>query len=116
MNRYIQKLIREQFNIGNMDLSNKQKRSINIFNKNVTDPHKIYDKIIKKEKEVARNEIEYLNNFTAAVKVQDTDTLKEIIRYYSDEYKNYSLNWLDVSGINDMSYIFNWTSFNGDIS
>ena len=38
MNKYIQKLIQEQFNIGNMNLNNKQKQHINIFNKNIVNP------------------------------------------------------------------------------
>ena len=35
MNRYIQMLIKEQFNIGNMNLNNKSKHNTNIFNKNL---------------------------------------------------------------------------------
>ena len=51
MNRYIQKLIVEQFNIGNMDLNSKPRHNGNIFNKNMIDADIIilYNKILKNE-------------------------------------------------------------------
>ena len=49
MNRYIQKLINEQFNISNMDFSKKSKNKNNIFNKNILDPYEIYNKILNDE-------------------------------------------------------------------
>ena len=117
MNRYIQKLIAEQFNIGNMNLNNsKRKNNVNIFNKNnIIDLHDIYDKILHGGN-IDKNELEYINNVVSAVKPKDEKILREIIEFYSYFYPNYSLNWLDVSEITDMNHLFENTKYNGDIS
>ena len=46
-------------------------------------------------------------------KVKDKNELMKIIR---DADKNADLNYLDVSGITDMSHVFAYIEFNGDIS
>lgn len=47
MRKYIQNIIKEQFNIANMDFNNKPKRNSNIFNKNSIDPHNVYNRMLK---------------------------------------------------------------------
>lgn len=51
-------------------------------------------------------------------KVYDSDILKAIIEYSVDyiDGDGLDLNWLDVSSIEDFSYMFEKSSFNGDIS
>ena len=50
MNKYyIQQLINEQFNIGNMDFNNKPNKNINIFNKNEYIPSLIYKCMLNNE-------------------------------------------------------------------
>ena len=146
MNMYItRKLISEQFNISNMDFNKKPKKQRNIFNKNIINPKEVYDKIlyggVTENTEILYNELEYLDNEVSAVHVDRKNDLKYFINFYSDFYPTGSLNWLDVSGITDMSelfcanmkfkgdisewdvsnvkimkYMFNETVFNGDIS
>ena len=130
MNKYIQKLIQEQFNIGNMDLSNnKPKRNMNIFNKKLLDPYVVYDKILNSyavygkinREDIKDYEIEYLNDCVSIVNVDDKYSLHKVVEFYDNFYPNNSLNWLDVSGITDMSKLFSGTyrktnKYNGDIS
>ena len=49
---------------------------------------------------------------------KDCVELKSIIKQYCDEYGwDSDLNWIDVSGVDDMSYLFyNLDGFKGDIS
>ena len=115
MKKNIYKLITEQFNIGNMNLNDKPKHNINIFNKNALIPIEIYKKILNGEN-VNDYEILALNDFISVVKVESKDDLSTVIDFYSDNYKNESLNWLDVSDITDMSRLFAMSDYNGDIS
>lgn len=107
----------EQFNINNMDLNKRQKNNKNIFNKNVLDPFDIYDRIIKHE-DVQDDEIKQLNDdiYISFVKVKDKSNLIRLSRFYSQIFPFDSMNWLDVSGIDDMSNLFNFKDYNGDIS
>lgn len=115
MNKYIQNIIKEQFNVSNMNLNNAVKRNKNIFNKEGGDPAGIYDKMLNEET-VHKYEIDYLNSLVSAVTVNSKDDLKHIIKFYSDNYQNESLNWLDVTRITNMTYLFDATEYNGDIS
>ena len=49
-------------------------------------------------------------------KVEDEDELKEMIKLAESIDMHMDLNWLDVSSIEDMSYLFKESKFNGDIS
>ena len=126
MNKYIQRLICEQFNIGNMDLSkNKQKRNTNIFNKYVVNPTVVYNNITDQQI-INIDDIKQLNDVVSVFKVNDKDALKSVIRYYAKNYPEESLNWLDISQITDMSWLFSeknydyecryYYEYNGDIS
>ena len=125
MNTYIYKLIKEQFNIGNMELTgNKPKNNMNIFNKASFDLQKVYNNIIKKNW-ADKDEIKSLNNITAAIKPKNRRELKKIIQFYSDMYPNDSLNWVDITEIKNMTSIFGgrsnyypveYNDYNGDIS
>ena len=67
--------------------------------------------------EVERHEINYLNTQVSIIKPNNIEELKIIIDYYSNNYHEDSLNWLDVSEITDMSFLFYKNEkFNGDIS
>ena len=113
MNTYIQKLIQEQFNIGNMDLNgSKQKHNVNIFNKEYN--HRYYYKAL--DDTVNKSEINELNSLVNVAVPKDKEELRKIIEVYSRKYSEDSLNWLDVSGITDMSHLFEKTWYNGDIS
>ena len=116
MNIYIQRLIHEQFNIGNMNLNNvNQKRKVNIFNKRPIDPQELYNNILKKN--ITGDDIKCLDDLTAVVKPKDNDELYNVVKFYSENYKTGSLNWIDVSELKDMSCIFyNNKTYNGDIS
>lgn len=125
MKRNVYKLLNEQFNIGNMDLNNKHNRNMNIYNKNIIDPQKIYNNIING---LGANEYEIksLNDYTAVTVARSEEDLQNIVNYYSKSYPYESLNWLDVSGIDDMHNLFsrydeNYLDikdiiYNGDIS
>ena len=138
MNRYIQKLIQEQFSISDLDFSDDgQKYGINIFNKSIVNPKDVYNKlsdickiynesyIISDGSVIQRYEIEQLDNIVAAVE-PDNNMLQFISIFYSAN----SMNWLDVSNITDMSKLFGfyfkmtednkctiqYNNYNGDIS
>ena len=115
MNKYIQKLINEQFNIGNMDLNDKQVRNNNIFNKYTVNPIDVYNKILT-DNNVFNYEIANLNDHVSVIKPNSKKSLLKIIEFYSAYYANDSLNWLDVSEIDDMGNLFYCTKYNGDIS
>ena len=125
MKRNVYKLLNEQFNIGNMDLNNKHNRNMNIYNKNIIDPQKIYNNIIN-GLAADEYEIKSLNDYTAVTVAKSEEDLQNIVNYYSKSYPYESLNWLDVSEIDDMHNLFsrydeNYLDikdiiYNGDIS
>ena len=111
----VKQVINEQFNIGNMDFNNiKQKPNKNIFNKKPIDVNEIYNKILKNQ--ATDEEIRLLNDMPSVIKSKDKAELVKVIKFYSENYSEDSLNWLDVSGITDMSELFKETNYNGDIS
>ena len=113
MNNYIQKLIKEQFSINDLDFSdNEQEYGTNIFNKNFNHPY--YYKVL--DGTAIKDEIKELNFLIGIVAPNDKNELRKIIEFYSKNYPEDSLNWLDVSRITDMSYLFKETVYNGDIS
>ena len=76
----------------------------------------IVDKIRNKEK-LDNGEISYLEKSIAIWKPKDRIELKSIIKNYTKLSSNTcSLNWIDVSYITNMSSMFSYSKFNGDIS
>ena len=115
MNKYIYRLIQEQFNVDDIDFrNNQQEYDNNIFFKEPVNPFEVYDKIMNNE-DIQRHEIEFLNGCVSVVKV-DINGLQKVVRFYDKFYPNDSMNWLDVSDIRYMSRLFEKTRYNGDIS
>ena len=113
MTKFIQKLIKEQFSINDLDFSDDaQEYGTNIFNKAVIHPY--YQNIL--DGTATKDEIKELNSLTGFVVSKNKDDLRKIIEFYSLKYPKDSLNWLDVSRITDMSYLFKETKYNGNIS
>ena len=113
MNKYIHKLIKEQFSISDLDFSDdEQEYSANIFNKDINN-HPYYYKVLNCT--ITYNEIKELNSMVS-VAIPTKKELKKIIKFYSNNYPEYSLNWLNVSGITSMYALFKKTNYNGDIS
>ena len=113
MNKYIQKLIKEQFSISELDFSdNEQEYGVNIFNKEYN--HRYYYMIL--DGTVTEYEIKELNSLVGVAVPKDKEELRKIIEFYSENYIECSLNWLDVSGITDMSELFKDINYNGDIN
>ena len=121
MNKYIKNLINEQFNLDDINFSSDDDIEYNIFNKLLVCPEEIYNKIINRE-HIDCNEISQLNDMISVFKVPNSDVLHHITYFYSNNYPNDSLNWLDVSGLTDMKSVFRGGSeysrnaYNGDIS
>ena len=114
MNRYIQKLIKEQFNISDLDFNDDESGyDANIFNKNIIDPYKIFNKILNDE-DITEDEISGMNNYVSVI--EPGRFLKTVISYYSSHYPKHSLNWLNVSQITNFSWAFSDTIYNGEIS
>ena len=127
------KLIKEQFSIHDLDFNDdKSEYSANIFNKYVVDPYAVYDVLVNGHiMDINQNDLEQLDDisYLSSVKVKNRHELKIIANIYSTEYQKHSLNWLDVSGIIDMSQMFKgydddddnvynelYNEYNGDIS
>ena len=116
IDKEVRNIINEQFNIGKMNLNdNKPKHSNNIFNKEIIDPQKIYDKILHRE-QVYEYEIQCLSTMISVVIPFSLYDLNQIIKFYTKNYKNESLNWLNVSEITYMRMLFYKSKYNGDIS
>ena len=71
---------------------------------------------IKYGDKLRKVDINIINTQVSIYKPTDKQELKRIISYIDCNYPNISLNWLDVSEIEDMSNLFNCSKFNGDIS
>ena len=112
----IYKIITEQFNISNMDFNNNKKQNKNIFNKNkFIDPGDIYDDIINNSL-IDEGKILYLNDYISVVKLKNIQDLYKIVEFYAMLYWDESMNWLDVSGVTDMTDLFRSYNYTGDIS
>ena len=114
MNKYIQKLINEQFNISDIDFTDDDNDN-NIFNKAVADPLNVYNDILNGDS-IPAYIIEQLDWYTSCIKPINKHKLINIIRYYSNNYNTHSLNWLDVSDLTDLTEIFSFSEYTGDIS
>ena len=122
MNSYIQKLIREQFSIDDIDFNDDTDigANSNIFNKVAVDPNDVlYHKIIpliryRSCEGPTYEEICELNHVTSAIKVYDINDLRHAVLFYQAYYPNDSMNWIDVSELTDMSTLFKYTLYNGD--
>ena len=130
MNKHIQKLIKEQFSASDLDFTDTEPEYDNIiFNKQPVNPHDVYNEIVNSE-DANEFEIEYINDLVSEVVPKDYEALHKITDFYSANYPEYSLNWLDVSGITSMSSLFSgepavngdnehddiYNNYNGDIS
>ena len=103
-------LISESFNFGSVD---KQKKRINVYSRFFDILEKPYETITQEDKEF----IELLTLPDNFYKVQSKDILISIIEKYIKIFgDNCNLNWIDVSNVTDMSYMFYDSNFNGDIS
>ena len=101
--------LRESFDF---DTINTQKKIIN-----GTDI--LYNYIIPRieKRELTQDDYNILIQYTGIYKVKDKDDLKDLIAYFMNLFGNdVNLNWIDVSDITDMSYLFEESEFNGDIS
>lgn len=78
------------------------------------DPYKIYNKMLRGD-EVYDHEIEYLNGKYSVVRPKDNLDLRRIVLFYNNYCPEDSLDWLDVSMITTMDYLFSYTHFNGSI-
>lgn len=72
----------------------------------------IYNKLVNKEK-LTKDELKWIESNIGVFKV-DYNQLKNLIKCLN--IYNISLNWLDVSNVTDMSFMFYESNFNGDIS
>ena len=105
-------MLKEQFSISDLDFNDDNNEYNNIFNKIFTHPY--YQKIL--DGTITRNEISELNSLISIATPKNKNELRKIIEFYSNNYPENSLNWLDVSRITDMSHLFENTKYNGDIS
>ena len=125
----VKNIIREQFNINDLDFNDTESDySVNVFNKATVDPFKVYKKLKIGKNIIEEWEIKQLNSLVSVVKVEkqnddDSMPLYNIVSYYKRYYQTDSLNWLDVSDIEYMGYLFIRRkiadydfNYNGDIS
>ena len=117
----IKHAINEQFNANDLDFSDDEHNyTTNIFNKIPVNIQEVYDKLVNKEIP-HEYDIKFLNDMVSVIKVKDWIPLAQIVSCYLTNFPDDSLNWLDVSDILNMSYLFkgwdkNHNTYNGDIS
>ena len=73
INAEVKQAIKEQFNIGNMDLNRKSEKKFNIFNKNIRHIE-IYDNI-QNNGNVSESDIEYLNEQISIISPKNKNEL-----------------------------------------
>ena len=117
MNLKFRKLIKEQFNLADLSLDDDEDSYTNIYDKYITVPEKIYNDILNNN-DISEYDIRELDNneYTSICKVKSRKDLRKIVVWYSKNFPNDSLNWLDVSEITNMSKIFYEINYAGDIS
>ena len=103
-----------------MDFNNNSKRPGNLFNKNIVNPHDVYDRILN-SKNIDKYEIEFINGIVSEVMPKNKASLRKVVKYYSKNYPNDSLNWLNVSEMTNLSGLFmgddlHMNNYTGDIS
>ena len=98
----------------------KNRLNYNNINKNIADIDDILINIISKIilLEKARiEEYKILTSFISIYKVKNSEELVNIRRHFCGLFGNsVNLNWIDVSEITDMCWVFSRADFNGDIS
>ena len=110
MNSYIKHII-EAFDFNSI---NKKKESINLY--------KSLPQILEKVKisniaGITPDEYNILSSCIGVYKVIATLQLKDLIKICIKQFGyNCNLNWIDTSEITDMSSLFQYSHFNGDIS
>ena len=114
----VKTIIKEQFNISDLDFTDIDSDGnyhANIFNKE-PEYNGIYKDIVNGVI-VDEIDIRLLDAYESIIRPKNNDELNDIILFYAQYYpENHSLNWLDVSGITNMSEMFCYSEFNGDIS
>jgi len=104
------KYVAEAFDFNSV---NKEKKKLNIFTKVYEIIKTPYNKLSEDDK----NFIKGFNNSMPIIKVNNKKELKSIISRAIKLFgTKCNLNWIDVSNINDMSELFYYSDFNGDIS
>ena len=104
-----------QINEGfDFDSVNKQKKPINAF-RNI---NQILQKVRTCNiKDISKDEYNILTTYVGIYKPHDKQNLKRIIDDITCYFgNNCNLNWINTSEITDMSFLFKFSFFNGDIS
>ena len=110
MNNLIKHIV-EAFDFNSI---NNQKKVVNVYDRFYKIIETPYNKLTQEDKEY----IKCIKNFIPAVyKINNKKELKTIISRAIKIFGNKcNLSWIDVSNINDMSELFFFSDFNGDIS
>ena len=110
MNNYIKQLI-EAFDFNSVK---KQNKKVNVVD---TVLKYIIPKINNREKLSQDDYDNILKNSVGIYKVSENKELKDLIDYFIEQFGNEcNLNWIDVSNVTDMSFMFYASKFTGDIS
>ena len=98
----------------------KSRLNYNNINKNIADIDDILINIISKIillEKLKIEEYKILTSFIGIYKVKNSDEIVNIRRHFCGLFGNsVNLNWIDVSEVTDMCWVFSRTAFNGDIS
>jgi surface protein len=98
----------------------KSRLNYNNINKNIADIDDILINIISKIillEKVRIEEYKILTSFISIYKVENSDEIVNIRKHLCGLFGNsVNLNWIDVSSVTDMCWVFSRADFNGDIS